>query len=376
MQSIDGTRRGLPGVKCGDSRELREKDHVAAWAFGIASRQEPGTITRAWVAETLKRSESWVTRNWNVSPYNYPEEESEQRALSQESKEVIREILSRPKKMSVRDIQTAVDKKRKKVHSWSSVYRFLKEEKARDFHVVSSPKITKLNRENRLSFCDYLRNWDENDFLHLAPSDEFFVYAERKPNHQNDRIWALSLEDIAYEDRVKGKSKYPKCIGIFLCFTAKKMMWVIKEKGESWDGTYFRKILLDNVIPFLQNPTNVLSVGQTTFLHDKAPCMKALATQQILITNDIDFFDNSQWPGSSPDLNAAENVGAILKDRTEEELLKYEPGERGKASTLAQALDDVLKEMENDTDLFQHLLCSYPARLAEVKKQHGRATKY
>ena len=49
---------------------------------------------------------------------------------------------------------------------------------------------------------------------------------------------------------------------------------------------------------------------------------------------------------------------------------EYEPGEGGKASTLAQALDDVLKEMEIDTDLFQHLLCSYPARLAEVNKQH------
>ena len=104
--------------------------------------------------------------------------------------------------------------------------------------------------------------------------------------------------------------------------------------------------------------------------------MLAIATQQILITNNIDFFDNSQWPGSSPDLNAAENVGAILKDRTDQELLKYESGERGKASTLAQALDDVLNEMEDDTDLFQRLLRSYPSRLAEVKKQHGRATKY
>ena len=377
MQSSDGTRRGLPGVKSGDSQELREKDHVAAWAFGIASRLEPGTISRAWVAKTLKRSETWVKRNWNVNPYHFPEEESDdQRALSQESKEVIRETLARPKKMSVRQIQTMVDQKRKKTHSWSSVYRFLKEEKARAFHVISAPMISELNRENRLSFCDYLRNWDENDFLHLAPSDEFFIYAERKPNHQNDRIWALTLEDIGYEDRVKGKSKYPTCIGIFLCFTSKKMMWVIKEKGESWNGDYFRQLLLDNVIPFLQNPRNVLHVGHATFLHDKAPCMRALATQQLLIANNIDFFDNSQWPGASPDLNAVENVGAILKDRTEELLLKYQPEGRCSASTLAETLHEVLTDMEDDTELFKRLLRSYPCRLAEVRKQHGRATKY
>ena len=86
MQSVDGTRRGLPGVKFGDSGEMREKDHVAAWAFGFASRQKPGTITRAWVAKTLKRSESWVTRNWNVNPYKFPEEviedDTDNRAIS------------------------------------------------------------------------------------------------------------------------------------------------------------------------------------------------------------------------------------------------------------------------------------------------------
>ena len=116
MQSGSGSGggggRGLPGVKVGDSVGLREKDHVAAWAFGVAAKQKPGTITRPWVAKTLKQSESWVTRNWNVNPYEFPEEEDEnQRALSQESKEVIRQIIARPKKMSVAEIQSTVDKK-------------------------------------------------------------------------------------------------------------------------------------------------------------------------------------------------------------------------------------------------------------------------
>ena len=154
------------------------------------------------------------------------------------------------------------------------------------------------------------------------------------------------------------------------------MMWVIKEKGESWNGDYFRNLLLDHVIPFLQNPRNVIGVGHACFLHDKAPCMRATATQQLLMSNNIDFFDNSQWPGSSPDLNAAENIGAILKDKVEDELLEYQPGERCKATTLSEALDTVLKRMESDTELFERLLRSYPSRLAEIKKQRGRATKY
>ena len=104
--------------------------------------------------------------------------------------------------------------------------------------------------------------------------------------------------------------------------------------------------------------------------------MKALATQQILTANKIDFFDNSQWPGSSPDLNAAENIGAILKDRVDQELLKFSVDDRCKTQNLRRALKEVLEEMKNDTDLFERLLRSYPDRLAEVRKQCGRATKY
>ena len=153
---------------------------------------------------------------------------------------------------------------------------------------MRKPKISAKSAENRLHFCDFLRDWDENDFMHLAPSDEFFVYAERKANFQNDRIWAYSLEDIALEDRIRGKSKYPTCIGIFIIFTARRMTWLIKEKGESWNGDYFRNsIILDLVIPFLRNPKNVIDPKEVTFLHDKAPCMKAIPTQQLLLLNSI-----------------------------------------------------------------------------------------
>ena len=182
MAEASGFGRGLPGIKAQDSKRLWELDRIVAWSFRVAKEQEPGIISRSWVAKFLKRDESWVRRNWNQNLYAPEETSDESGPLSQESKEIIRKILARPKKQSLRDIHAAVDSKRRKTHSFSSVYRFLKEEKAKAFHVVSAPKITELYRENRLSFCEYLRDWDEDDFLHLAPSDEFFVYAERKPN--------------------------------------------------------------------------------------------------------------------------------------------------------------------------------------------------
>ena len=58
-------------------------------------------------------------------------------------------------------------------------------------------------------------------------------------------------------------------------------------------------------------------------LHDRAPCMSALETQMLLTDKGIDFFGNSVWPGNSPDLNPAENLGAVVKQRVEENFLHF-----------------------------------------------------
>lgn len=44
-------------------------------------------------------------------------------------------------------------------------------------------------------------------------------------------------------------------------------------------------------------------------------CKSVLATR--LKENRVDFFRNSEWPGTSPDLNASDNFETILKDRVE-----------------------------------------------------------
>ena len=131
-------------------------------------------------------------------------------------------------------------------------------------------------------FCEFLRHWDVDDFRHVACSDEFYIYTCRRPNHQNDRIWATSVSEIQDEERVRNAVAHPECIGLFVCFTVKKLMWIIKEDGHSWNGEYFRSILSGSVFPFLKDEQNVFDPSQLTFLHDKAPCFKALATQQMI----------------------------------------------------------------------------------------------
>jgi hypothetical protein len=141
--------------------------------------------------------------------------------------------------------------------------------------------------------------WTTEDFLHLAPSDEFFIWSIRKPNFQNDRVWSRTVSEICDDDHYRQIVRKPACIGLFVMFTARKLMWAFKEKGESWDGAYFREVILvQHVIPFLEDPNNVLVVGETTFVHDKAPCMRANATQHLLTENEIDFWGNDVWPAT------------------------------------------------------------------------------
>ena len=208
----------------------------------------------------------------------------------------------------------------------------------------------------------------------MVCSDEFYVYLNRKPNCRNDIVWATTTEEIADHERYRLTVKHPQCIGIYVCFSVRRMIWVIKEQGESWNGEYFRNtILQQHVLPFLANPLNVLDVDQTTFLHDKAPCFKALATQQLLRDHNIDFFGNQEWPGNSPDLNPCENFGSIIKDTVEARLHR----ERNLTMEgLRNTLNNVLRSLENDTNLFEHLLRSFPDRLAAVIAARGGHTSY
>jgi len=83
----------------------------------------------------------------------------------------------------------------------------------------------------------------------------------------------------------------------------------------------------------------------------------------------VDFFGNTEWPGSSSDLNACENLGSILKDRVEQRI-------NSTNEDLEPALARALGDLKFDTELFLPLLESYPARLEAVRKARGGHTRY
>ncbi|CAF1491778.1 unnamed protein product, partial [Didymodactylos carnosus] len=124
------------------------------------------------------------------------------------------------------------------------------------------------------------------------------------------------------------------------------------------------------------NEENVIDVDEVIFVHDKAPCMKANMTQQLIKDNNIKFWGNIIWPGNSPNLNVAEHIGTIIKDEVDKRMLSETGSDRYSEETLKKYIVDVLQNMETDTELFENRLRSYPSRLRAVKKANGGHTDY
>lgn len=362
-----------------DCEQRRWIDRIRAISFKEAKDEGAGFITRRWVAERIGRSEEFVKLNWNRDPYQSAMDTKNigksGEALNHHEKRIIRKSSGKQRK-SCRNLSAQIASGRgDEGPSHMTVYRYRKSIDLKPFHVIKKTYKNSEQRENRLWFCDFLRHWDASDFVHVACSDEFFIWTCRRPNFQNDRIWATSVQEIEEREHIRDMVAHPECVGLFLCFTAKKLMWVIKEDGHSWNGEYFRSILSENVFPFLRDEENVVDPSQVTFLHDKAPCFKASATQQLLRSEGIDFFDATQWPGNSPDLNPCENIGAIIKDKVEAKLHRMTAGLPIRRQ-LDNALHAVLREMEYERDLFEKLLRSVPDRLAAVKAARGGHTDF
>jgi hypothetical protein len=96
-----------------------------------------------------------------------------------------------------------IAEKRKEYVAPRIINNYRHREGLKAFHVILKPLKTETHISGRLWLCDWLKGWSEEDFLHLAPSDEFYVWVVRRPNYQNDRIWVKSIDDIEEDERYR-----------------------------------------------------------------------------------------------------------------------------------------------------------------------------
>jgi transposase len=215
-----------------DNEQKRIIDRIKCITLLEAKGAGAEFINGKWISEKLGRSIAWVGQWWNrIADECFVDYDHTSRPLkmSQESQAIVLRASHKQRKSRNAVAREILEFRGKRV-SEATVRRLRHREGLKPFHVIARPLKTETSIEDRLWLYNLLTEWTEADFLHLVPSDKFFIWPIRKPNHQNDRIWSKNIEDIEEDDRYRELVKNPVCVGIFIIFTAKKLHWVIKER--------------------------------------------------------------------------------------------------------------------------------------------------
>lgn len=195
----------------------------------IAFRETRGAgatfINRQWISEKVHRSIRFVANWWEKSYDQCFADYSNvgrKLKLSEASQDIDRQASGKQGK-SCSIVAKEIAEKQKEYVTRRTINNYRDREGLEPFHVIPKPLKSETHISDRLWLCDWLKDWTEEDFLHLAPSDEFYVWAVHPPNYQNDRIWARSVDDIQEDERYREMIKNQACIGIFVTFTAKRL---------------------------------------------------------------------------------------------------------------------------------------------------------
>lgn len=142
----------------GDSDEERYVDRIRALAWKEARDAGAQFITQKWVSDKLNRSIEWVRRNWKRSYADSKRKTGAGRpeSLSQGSKDVIIGS-SHKRKKGCREMVKEILEKRGRVVSHETVRLFRHSEGQKAWHCIKKPKKTSQNIEDRLWFCEFLR---------------------------------------------------------------------------------------------------------------------------------------------------------------------------------------------------------------------------
>ncbi len=170
--------------------------------------------------------------------------------------------------------------------------------KKRKLHGLSTKQMAA-----RLERCKALLiRHGSDDVQKIVFSDEKLFVVEQKYNPQNDRIYALSIEDIPENIRTVQRFQKSRSTMIWGAISYNgKIPLKFVEKGAKINAEYYQDEILESTLK--PNISTLYPDGQWIFQQDSAPAHKAKSTQQWLAENCPDFISSKEWPPSSSDLN-------------------------------------------------------------------------
>lgn len=246
-----------------------------------------------------------------------------------------------------------------KLGSSSTVSRRLREFGLESHVAVEKPKLTKVHKRTRASWCKARLNWGFQKWASVIFSDEAnYMLVNRKTTPQVRRFRHEKYEDRFVKKVVKGGGG---SIGVWGC---------IGQAGTGCCMTYPGRLNAERYKEVLENslkPSIDLLVKPNDdwlYQQDNAPCHTAKSITKWLRENEI---KKLPWPANSPDLNPIEHLWTTI-DR---KLAQNPP------NTMAELEEALVNQWNTITQTeVLNLIESMPKRVELCYKANGGYFKY
>lgn len=160
--------------------------------------------------------------------------------------------------------------------------------------------LTIKNKQDRIQKCKELLR--RHATSNIVFSDEKLFLLQPSLNAQNDRVYAVTIEDLPEDDLVVERfQNVPKVMVWGAVSAHHKFPLVFVESGVKINASVYKEEILRSKL--LPHAERVFRNEPWVFQQDGAPSHRANTVQEWLSENVPDFINKDEWPPSSPDLN-------------------------------------------------------------------------